>query len=158
KLISIAEKLLRSCFPKTKAGERAAGVVMAVILPIIVFALTFIPLFFIYKASILAGLVLESVICWTIFAAGSLKQAAVNVYDALSNDGVEAGRKAVSMIVGRDTDSLDEEGVIKATVETVAENLADGVIAPMFYVFLGGGAMGYLYKTVNTMDSMVGYK
>jgi adenosylcobinamide-phosphate synthase len=158
KLVSMAEKILRSCFPKTKMGERVAGIIMAIVLPIIVFALTFIPLFFIYKASIIAGLIVESIMCWTIFATGSLKKAAVSVYNALEHSGLEAGRKTVSMIVGRDTENLDEEGVIKATVETVAENLSDGVIAPMLFVFLGGGPLGYFYKTVNTMDSMVGYK
>ena len=82
----------------------------------------------------------------------------MKVYTALKNDGLEAGRYAVSMIVGRDTESLSEEGVVKATVETIAENTADGVIAPMFYMAIGGAILGFFYKAVNTMDSMVGYK
>ena len=95
--------------------------------------------------------------CWSIFASGSLRDAAGEVGIALS-ESLDAGRKAVAMIVGRDTERLTEEGVIKATVETVAENLSDGVIAPLVFTALGGAAGGYFYKTVNTMDSMVGYR
>lgn len=82
----------------------------------------------------------------------------MKVYHCLQTEGLEAARKAVSMIVGRDTSVLDEEGVAKATIETVAENTSDGVIAPMLYTALGGPILGFFYKAVNTMDSMVGYK
>ncbi len=82
----------------------------------------------------------------------------MKVYDALKTGDVGAGRQAVSMIVGRDTDRLDAEGVTKAAVETVAENTSDGIIAPMLYMLIGGAALGFFYKAVNTMDSMVGYK
>ena len=82
----------------------------------------------------------------------------MKVYNALKEEGLEEGRKAVSMIVGRDTERLDEKGVVKAAVETIAENFSDGVAAPMFYMMLGGTLAGYFYKAVNTMDSMVGYK
>jgi adenosylcobinamide-phosphate synthase len=82
----------------------------------------------------------------------------MKVYQALQMGDEEQARSAVSMIVGRDTDRLDEDGIIKAAVETVAENTADGVIAPMFYLAIGGGLLGVLYKSINTMDSMVGYK
>jgi adenosylcobinamide-phosphate synthase len=82
----------------------------------------------------------------------------MKVYYELEKNNTEGARKAVSMIVGRDTEKLDEKGIIKATVETVAENTSDGVIAPMFYMALGGALGGVLYKAVNTMDSMVGYK
>ena len=76
----------------------------------------------------------------------------------LKKQKLENARRAVSLIVGRDTDSLDETGVIKAAVETVAENTSDGIIAPLFYMFLGGGALAVMYKAVNTLDSMLGYK
>lgn len=82
----------------------------------------------------------------------------MKVYQSLNEQGLEAGRVAVSMIVGRDTNVLDETGVVKAAVETVAENTSDGVIAPMLYTALGGPVLGFVYKAVNTMDSMVGYK
>ena len=82
----------------------------------------------------------------------------MKVYYALENEGLEAGRKAVSMIVGRDTDCLDEQGVIKAAIETVAENSSDGIIAPLTFMMLGGPIAGFFYKAINTMDSMIGYK
>jgi adenosylcobinamide-phosphate synthase len=82
----------------------------------------------------------------------------MKVYDALKDGNVSAGRKAVSMIVGRDTENLTEEGIVKATVETVAENTSDGIIAPLLFMTIGGAGFGFLYKAVNTMDSMVGYK
>lgn len=82
----------------------------------------------------------------------------MRVYDALSTDGVDAGRRAVSMIVGRDTSVLDAAGVTRAAVETIAENTSDGVIAPMLYTAIGGPVIGFVYKAVNTMDSMLGYK
>lgn len=80
------------------------------------------------------------------------------MYRCLKEQDLKAARKAVSMIVGRDTENLTEEGVIKAAVETVAENTSDGVTAPLFYMMLGGAPLGFLYKAVNTMDSMLGYK
>ena len=82
----------------------------------------------------------------------------MRVYDALRTDGVDAGRRAVSMIVGRDTSVLDAAGVTRAAVETIAENTSDGVIAPMLYTAIGGPVLGFVYKAVNTMDSMIGYK
>jgi adenosylcobinamide-phosphate synthase len=82
----------------------------------------------------------------------------MNVGKALKEQGLDAGRKAVSRIVGRDTQALSEEGVVKAAVETVAENFSDGVFAPMLYLMLGGAVLGFAYKSINTMDSMVGYK
>lgn len=78
--------------------------------------------------------------------------------EQLGRQKLENARRAVSLIVGRDTASLDETGVIKAAVETVAENTSDGIIAPLFYMFIGGGALAAMYKAVNTLDSMLGYK
>ena len=156
-LISKAEKGLRAVLPKSQAGERTAGILMALTLPLISFGLTGGALYFLYRWSWIAGFLAESAMCWSIFASGSLRDAAGEVGIALS-ESLDAGRKAVAMIVGRDTERLTEEGVIKATVETVAENLSDGVIAPLVFTALGGAAGGYFYKTVNTMDSMVGYR
>ena len=82
----------------------------------------------------------------------------MKVYDKLKNGTIEEARYAVSMIVGRDTQALTEEGVTKAAVETVAENSSDGIIAPMFYMAIGGVPLMFLYKGINTMDSMLGYK
>ena len=111
-----------------------------------------------YKYFWQLGLALESFWCYQILATKSLKVESDRVYIALKDKGLEAGRKAVSMIVGRDTQNLTEEGVTKAAVETVAENTSDGVIAPLFYMLIGGAVLGFTYKAINTMDSMVGYK
>lgn len=111
-----------------------------------------------YKYFWQLGLALEGFWCYQILATKSLKVESDRVYIALKDKGLEAGRKAVSMIVGRDTQNLTEEGVTKAAVETVAENTSDGVIAPLFYMLIGGAVLGFTYKAINTMDSMVGYK
>ena len=73
-------------------------------------------------------------------------------------DDIDGARKQLSFIVGRDTASLDKEGIIKAVVETIAENMADGVIAPLFYAGIFGAPLAFAYKAVNTLDSMFGYK
>lgn len=104
------------------------------------------------------GIVVETIMTYQILATKCLKVESMKVYKSLKNEGLEAARKAVSMIVGRDTAALDEKGVAKAAIETVAENTSDGVIAPMLYTALGGPILGFFYKAINTMDSMVGYK
>ena len=104
------------------------------------------------------GMVVEAVMTYQILAARCLQVESGKVWKQLKAGNVEAAREAVSMIVGRDTQNLTEEGVAKAAIETVAENTSDGVIAPMLYMALGGPVLGFLYKAVNTMDSMVGYK
>lgn len=96
--------------------------------------------------------------CYQLLAVKSLKTESMKVYAPLCEDNLLGARKAVSMIVGRDTERLDSEGVIKAAVETVAENTSDGVVAPLFYMAVGGPVLGWFYKAVNTMDSMVGYR
>lgn len=111
-----------------------------------------------YKIHLLLGVAAETVMTYQILAAKCLKTESMKVYDCLKQQDLKAARKAVSMIVGRDTAVLDEVGVAKAAIETVAENTSDGVIAPMLYTALGGPVLGFLYKAVNTMDSMVGYK
>ncbi len=105
-----------------------------------------------------AGTVVEMLMTYQILAARCLEVESMKVYKALKEGNTKGARQAVSMIVGRDTALLDEEGIAKAAIETVAENTSDGVIAPMLYTALGGPVLGFLYKAVNTMDSMVGYK
>ena len=105
-----------------------------------------------------AGIIVQTLLIYTCISARSLADAALAVGKALSDAGLAAGRKAVSMIVGRETDNLDETGVIRAAVETVAENLVDGFISPMFFAVLGGAPLAMAYKMINTLDSMIGYK
>ena len=95
--------------------------------------------------------------CWQILAVKSLRTESMKVYAALETGDLEASRRAVSMIVGRDTARLDRDGVTRAAVETVAENTSDGVVAPLVFLALGGAPLGFFYKAVNTMDSMLGY-
>ena len=103
-------------------------------------------------------LILETIMCWQLLATKSLKDESMKVYRKLKKHDLQGSRHAVSMIVGRDTEVLDENGVTKAAVETVAENTSDGVIAPMLYMAIGGAFLGWMYKSINTMDSMVAYK
>ncbi len=105
-----------------------------------------------------AGMIVQAVMIYTCISARSLADAALAVGRDLGQSGLAAGRRAVSMIVGRETDRLDETGVTRAAVETVAENLVDGVISPLFFAVLGGAPLALAYKMVNTLDSMVGYK
>ncbi len=106
----------------------------------------------------LAGIVIEAVLTCYLLAAKSLRVESMKVYQQLTTGDLEGARKALSMIVGRDTEMLTEEGIVRATVETIAENTSDGVTTPMLYAALGGPAFGFFYKAVNTMDSMIGYK
>lgn len=157
-LISALEKTLRCIFPETDKGESAAGAMLVIITVSVSTAVPAFCLFLAYRWSTYAGIALESLMCFQLFAAKSLKTESMKVYRALENGSLEEGRKAVSMIVGRDTQSLDEKGIIRAAVETVAENTSDGIIAPLMYMAIGGAGLGFFYKAVNTMDSMVGYK
>lgn len=156
-LISSLEKLFRRIFPKTDTGEKIAGLVLLLIVVILTGGVSLVLLLFCYKLSPWIGFVLETVMCWQCLAAKSLRDESMKVKKALDSGDLAASRSAVSMIVGRDTESLDEAGVARAAVETVAENASDGVIAPLFFLILFGGPLGMVYKAVNTMDSMLGY-
>lgn len=157
-LISGLEKLLRSIFPKTEQGELIAGGFLLVLTAGITTAVA-------WGLLRAAGLVhpclrfaLEVIMCYWVLATKSLKTETMKVYDALKEGDLKKARFAVSMVVGRDTEVLDDIGVTKAAVETVAENASDGVIAPLLFLMIGGAPLGFFYKAVNTMDSMVGYK
>lgn len=164
KLIEWMEKLLFSLFhlsserEKDKGRKRAAGVILVVAVLLASMGITILLLLAAGKIHPWLKFGLESVICYQMLAMKSLRIESMKVYHAVKNKGLEEARHAVAMIVGRDTQNLTEEGVIRAAVETVAENTSDGVIAPMFYMFLLGPAGGVFYKTVNTMDSMIAYK
>ena len=132
-----------------------------VIFVVVLLVSTAVPAGLLYLASKIHPLLsfgLESFWCYQILAARSLQTESMKVCRELKKQDLPAARKAVSMIVGRDTDSLDAEGVTKAAVETVAENTSDGVIAPLLFLLIGGAPLGFAYKAVNTMDSMLGYK
>lgn len=134
------------------------GMLLAFTVIFATFAMSVIIIVAAYSINLYAGVIVEAVMTWQILATKCLRVESMRVYDALRTDGVDAGRKAVSMIVGRDTSVLDAAGVTRAAVETIAENTSDGVIAPMLYTAIGGPVLGFVYKAVNTMDSMLGYK
>lgn len=134
------------------------GMILAFTVIFATFAMSVIIIVAAYSINLYAGVIAEAVMTWQILATKCLRVESMRVYDALRTDGVDAGRMAVSMIVGRDTSVLDAAGVTRAAVETIAENTSDGVIAPMLYTAIGGPVLGFVYKAVNTMDSMLGYK
>ncbi len=161
RLISLLDRAFLGKEIKEKTRNPKKEFVLGALLWLIVVTLTFTCgfaiWFFTHLYSSYLGIAVEAVLTAYCLAAKSLKDESMKVYKALEDEGLKAGQKAVSMIVGRDTDVLDEDGVIRATVETVAENTSDGVIAPFIYCFLGGAVFGLVYKAVNTMDSMLGY-
>ena len=157
KLIDVTEKGMRKIFPKTVRGENFAGAAIWLIVVIVSTALPTLLLWLACGVSRWLGLALETIMCAQILATKSLRQESMKVYQALQTGDLEKARHAVSMIVGRDTQRLDEAGVARAAVETVAENTSDGIIAPMLFLAIGGAPLGFFYKAVNTMDSMLGY-
>ena len=162
-LIAKTEKVLRSGnpqenSPEREAAERRQGKLLVVIVLLLTGMFTALILVGAYALYPKIGMVVEAVMTYQILAARCLQVESGKVWKQLKAGNVEAAREAVSMIVGRDTQNLTKEGVAKAAIETVAENTSDGVIAPMLYTALGGPVLGFLYKAVNTMDSMVGYK
>lgn len=157
-LIALLEKLIRKIMPVSKAGELAGGFITVVLVLLLCGIVPWVLLHLVFGLNVVAGVILEAFMCYQLLAVKSLKDESMKVYDALTGSSIEDARKAVSMIVGRDTQNLDHKGVAKAAIETVAENFSDGVIAPMFYMFIGGPVLMYIYKGINTMDSMLGYK
>lgn len=157
-LISKGEAILRKIFYKTKTGEFIGGMLLTLFVISASFAVPFFLLYLAAKINIYAQIALHAVFCYQILATKSLKTESMKVYHALVQNDIPGARKYLSWIVGRDTQSLSEEGITKATVETVAENTSDGVIAPLIFIILGGAPLGFCYKAINTLDSMIGYK
>ena len=157
KLIDVTEKGMRKLFPKTVRGENFAGVAIWLIVVTVSTGLPLLVLHLAYGASCWLGFAMETILCAQILATKSLRTESMKVYQALQTGDLEKARYAVSMIVGRDTQRLDEAGVARAAVETVAENTSDGIVAPMLFLAIGGAPLGFFYKAVNTMDSMLGY-
>lgn len=154
--IELGERILRKLFREKHLV--LAGAVLWVIIAGLSFLIPLGLLFLAQKIHPGVRFALETFWCFQILAGRSLCRESGKVYDRLQEDDLPGARRAVSMIVGRDTESLTGEGVTKAAVETVAENTSDGVTAPLIYMMIGGAPLGFLYKAVNTMDSMLGYK
>lgn len=159
KEISSLERFFRKLFPKTSGGELAGGALTAGITVITTLLVTGFLCTAALRIHPVLGFALQTLWCWQALAIRGLQKEAVNVYHSLPPEGtLEQAQKAVGRIVGRDTFVLDETGVIKADCETVAENFSDGVIAPLFYMAIGGAPLALTYKAVNTLDSMIGYR
>lgn len=164
KIIELFEKMLRKILHLRREREedkRKKQIAGGILVLLVLISSVGVPALLLCGAEQISHsfrLLLEIVMCYQLLAMKSLKTESMKVYDALCEGDVEKGRKAVSMIVGRDTEPLDEEGIVRAAVETVAENTSDGVIAPMIFMLAFGPLGGFFYKAVNTMDSMVGYK
>ena len=154
RLIAGLEKAVRRLFKNLRLG----GALLALTVIAVSTALPLALLLVCYRVNIVLGAVAESVLCCYMLAARCLCRESMKVCRAAESGDIEEARRAVSMIVGRDTAVLDRDGIIRAAVETVAENTSDGVTAPLFYMGLGGAVGAFFYKSVNTMDSMIGYK
>jgi adenosylcobinamide-phosphate synthase len=157
KYISLLEKLFRRVFPEGEAPEKFVGGLLWIIVVVTFTGASALILWMCGIISPWLRLAVESFFCWQVIAARSLRNESMAVYKALESGNIESSRRAVSMIVGRDTASLDDAAVTRAAVETVAENTSDGVVAPLLFLAIGGAPLGILYKAVNTMDSMLGY-
>ncbi len=158
KLIAFLEKKIRRLLPATPSGELWGGFFEVFAVCLVTFLIPTLVLKTAGRFGSGPVFILNALACGHLLAAKSLKDESMKVYDRLKHGTIEEARAAVSMIVGRDTQALDKAGVTRAAVETIAENTSDGVLAPMFYMALGGAPLMFLYKGINTMDSMLGYK
>lgn len=157
-MTAFLEKQFRKICGESIRAQLAAGVVLWVLVAAVSTVVPWLVLYGAQRIHPVLCFVMESFWCYQLLAAKSLKQESMKVYAELKREDLSGARKAVSMIVGRDTESLDEAGVTKAAVETVAENTSDGVTAPLLFMMIGGAPFGFFYKAANTMDSMIGYK
>ncbi len=158
RFISDLERRLRVLFPDNEKGLLMAGRVLAFVMPVGTFLVTGGVLWLAGRIHPVAALTVNTIWCYQAIAVRDMLKESRGVKKALEQEGLHAGQTAVARIVGRDTSVLDEKGILRACVETVAENFSDGVMAPLFYMALGGAPLALAYKAVNTMDSMVGYK
>lgn len=157
-LIGFLDKKLRRMLAPGETALLLGGALMVIIVLVLTFAVPFAVLTLAEQVNPWLRFALETVMCYQIFATKCLRDESMKVYTALKDNDLVDARLKLSWIVGRDTKELDAAEVTKGAVETVAENTADGIIAPMFYMFIGGAPLAFLYKGINTMDSMVGYK
>jgi len=152
----IEKKLRTKC--NNENDEKRAGMFLWFIVVFVSFFVPNLILFIASRINIVLAIVIESIMCYYILATKSLKDESMKVYNALKNNNIIDARKYLSYIVGRDTENLSTTALAKGAVETVAENASDGVIAPMIFMLIGGAPLGFMYKAINTLDSMVGYK
>jgi len=153
-LIAFVEKKI---YDRSK-NKKIAGYYLVVIVGFISWVVPYLILNVSYQVNIYFGGLMNALMILEILAIKGLKEEPLKVYKALKKDNIELARKELSMLVTRDTSQMDKEQIIMSAIETIAENIVDGVTAPLFFIFLGGAPLGFFYKAVNTLDSMVGYK
>ncbi len=157
KLIEAVENKFRKII-RNEQGERRYGAALWFIVVGVSLIIPFLILFLLSKINMTLSIIAESIMCYYILAARSLRDESMKVYHALRNNNISEAKKYLSYIVGRDVENLNTSSIAKAAVETIAENTSDGVIAPMVFIIIGGAPLGFMYKAINTLDSMVGYK
>ena len=143
---------------KAVRNERVAGAVFGVSIIAVVYFTSFALIHAADYFNRYLGIIVSVFFIYTSLAIKDLEVESMRVYHALKDQDIALARRNLGLIVGRDTKDLSELDIIRATVETIAENIVDGIIAPLFYLLLGGPALALAYKAVNTLDSMVGYK
>lgn len=151
-------KLYNKLRPKRNLPQFFYGTLMAIVIVTLTYLGVFALIKLFHAINFWLGFAVEAVLSYFIIASKCLYTESMKIYAALCREDLTGAREILSTIVGRETKHLGQEKIVKATVETVAENLSDGVIAPLFYLFLGGVPLGFAYKAINTLDSMVGYK
>ncbi|MFA6808282.1 MAG: adenosylcobinamide-phosphate synthase CbiB [Eubacteriales bacterium] len=157
-LISSGEKLLAKLNSTTNPGKFVCGMVLSVWVVAVSFLIPFGLLYLLGTVSAGLKFIVEALMCYQILATKALKIESMKVYQELKKGDLVKAREYLSRIVSRDTENLSYAKTAKGAVETVAENTSDGVIAPMLYILIGGAPLGFLYKGINTLDSMIGYK
>lgn len=163
-VIAKTEKILRTEDRRQKIGDRIKGVTLVIVIVSSTFGFTWLIVYVIAKINNISVLLfyfstaLLLYLTSTTIAVRGLIDSARDVIIAIKDKDVELAKRNLSMIVGRDTENLSEKGILKATIETLAENLSDGIVAPLFYIAIGGIPLAMAYKAINTLDSMVGYR
>ncbi|HCW53590.1 MAG TPA: adenosylcobinamide-phosphate synthase [Clostridium sp.] len=155
RLCSFLEKIMRRIF---KNSLKLAGLIVWILTVAVTFLVTYLIVYAAKKFNVYFGIALEGILIYFCISSKGLVVEGRKVIKYLLKNDIEGARKQLSYIVGRDTQSLDEKGIVRAVVETIAENMSDGVIAPIFYAGIFGAPLAMAYKAVNTMDSMFGYK
>jgi len=156
--VSLGVAAFKKAAPKRPATQFAMGMVLTLIIVGLSYTVTYVVTRGLYSLNYWIGLIVEAVICYFIISARALKDESMKVCHSLITGDIEGARKNLSFIVGRETQNLSVQQIVKAAVETVSENLSDGTVAPLIFIFIGGAPLGMAYKAVNTLDSMIGYR
>ncbi|OPJ55976.1 adenosylcobinamide-phosphate synthase CbiB [Alkalithermobacter paradoxus] len=156
-LIRFIEKIIRKS-TTTRLGLKIGGFILNILVVGVTYLITFLLLKFLKEINYYLYIIINSLIIYTTLATKCLKDEATKIYNVIKEGDIEKSRKQLSYIVGRDTKNLSKDEIVRAVIETVAENTVDGIISPMFYLFIGGAPLAMAYKAINTLDSMVGYK